>query len=170
MPLFSFTIPRWLIYFCFPNLILMVSILELWTEVLPRHASRLSRVQQLVKALKSGVGGFPIFDSAIRAQLICFLKGFIYSSSQVEEYLLVAEFLLLVVAEFLLSSREDDTRSWGNFLVYFQMSYQPEGLGYIFIGCQPAKHMLRCQSKMLICCPSKDAVLQSKMLSSKMLS
>ena len=29
--------------------------------------------------------------------------------------LLVAEFLLLVVVEFLLSSREDDTRSWGNF-------------------------------------------------------
>ena len=33
--------------------------------------------------------------------------------------LLVAEFLLLVVAEFLLSSREDDTRSWDNFLFYF---------------------------------------------------
>ena len=33
--------------------------------------------------------------------------------------LLVAEFLLSVVAEFLLSSREDGTRSWGNFLVYF---------------------------------------------------
>ena len=48
---------------------------------------------------------------------------------------LVAEFSLFVVAEFLLSSREDDTRSWDNFLVYFSMSCQPEGLGrYIFIG------------------------------------
>ena len=37
--------------------------------------------------------------------------------------LLVAEFLLLVVTEFLLSSREDDTRSWSNFLVYVQMPY-----------------------------------------------
>jgi len=47
--------------------------------------------------------------------------------------LLVAEFSLLVVAEFLLSSREDDTRSWDNFLVYFLMPYQPEGLGiYIY--------------------------------------
>ena len=45
------------------------------------------------------------------------------------------EFLLLIVAEFLLSSKEDDTRSWGNFLVYFQIPCQPEGLGYIFIGC-----------------------------------
>jgi len=47
---------------------------------------------------------------------------------------LVAEFSLLVVVEFLLSLREDDTRSWGNFLVYFsykltQMPCQPEGLG-----------------------------------------
>ena len=48
--------------------------------------------------------------------------------------LLVAEFSLLVVEEFLLSSREDDTRSWVNFLFYFshkltQMPCQPEGLG-----------------------------------------
>ena len=44
--------------------------------------------------------------------------------------LLVAEFSLLVGAEFLLSSREDDTRSWNNFLVYFshKMPCQPEGL------------------------------------------
>jgi len=40
-------------------------------------------------------------------------------------FLLVAEFLLLVVAEFLLSSREDDTRSWGNFLVYFSHNAMP---------------------------------------------
>ena len=33
--------------------------------------------------------------------------------------LLVAEFSLLVVGEFLLSSREDDTRSWGNFSCLF---------------------------------------------------
>ena len=39
--------------------------------------------------------------------------------------MLVAEFLLLVVAEFLLSSREDDTRSWGNFLVYFSHNAMP---------------------------------------------
>jgi hypothetical protein len=35
--------------------------------------------------------------------------------------------------------REDDTRSWGNFLVYFShsttMSYPPRGWGYILIGC-----------------------------------
>ena len=48
--------------------------------------------------------------------------------------MLVAEFSLFVVGEFLLSSREDDTRSWDNFLVYFshkltQMPYQPERLG-----------------------------------------
>ena len=43
--------------------------------------------------------------------------------------MLVTEFSLLVVVEFLLSSREDDTRSWDNFLVYFLMPYQPEGLG-----------------------------------------
>ena len=47
---------------------------------------------------------------------------------------LVVELSLSVVAEFLLSSREDDTRSWGNFLVYFshkltQIPCQPEGLG-----------------------------------------
>ena len=51
---------------------------------------------------------------------------------------LVAELSLSVVTEFLLSSKEDDTRSWGNFLVYFshkltQMPCQPEGLGiYIY--------------------------------------
>jgi hypothetical protein len=32
---------------------------------------------------------------------------------------LVAGFSLLVIAKSLLSSREDDIRSWGNFLVYF---------------------------------------------------
>ena len=59
--------------------------------------------------------------------------------------LLVAEFLLLVVAEFLLSSREDDTRSWDNFLVYFSMSYQPEGLGihiYRLLASQAYAKML----------------------------
>jgi hypothetical protein len=54
--------------------------------------------------------------------------------------LLVAGFALLVVAESLLSSREDDTRSWGNFLVYFshkliQCHANLRGWGYIFIGC-----------------------------------
>jgi hypothetical protein len=38
-----------------------------------------------------------------------------------------------------LIEREDDTRSWGNFLVYFShsttMSYPPRGWGYILIGC-----------------------------------
>jgi hypothetical protein len=34
-------------------------------------------------------------------------------------HLFVAGFSLLVAVESLLSSREDDTRSWGNFLVYF---------------------------------------------------
>jgi hypothetical protein len=37
-----------------------------------------------------------------------------------------------------LIEREDDTRSWGNFLVYFShsttMSYPPRGWGYILIG------------------------------------
>ena len=42
-----------------------------------------------------------------------------------EHGLLVVEFLLLVVAEFLLSSREDVTRSWGNFLVYFSHNAMP---------------------------------------------
>ena len=41
---------------------------------------------------------------------------------------LVAEFLLLKVAEFLFLLREDDTKSWDNFLVYFQISCQPKGL------------------------------------------
>jgi hypothetical protein len=55
-------------------------------------------------------------------------------------FLLVAGFALLVVAESLLSSREDDTRSWGNFLVYFshklkQYHANLRGWGYIFIGC-----------------------------------
>ena len=50
---------------------------------------------------------------------------------------LVAEFLLLVVAEFLLSLREDDTRSWGNFLVYFSHKCHTNlrGWEYILIGC-----------------------------------
>jgi hypothetical protein len=38
-----------------------------------------------------------------------------------------------------LIEREDDTRSWGNFLVYFShsttMPCPPRGWGYIFIGC-----------------------------------
>ena len=42
---------------------------------------------------------------------------------------LVAEFLLLKVAEFLFLLREDDTKSWDNFLIYFSMPYQSEGLG-----------------------------------------
>ena len=51
--------------------------------------------------------------------------------------LLVAEFVLLVVAEFLLSSRDDDTRSWDNFLVYFSHKCHANlrCWGYIFIGC-----------------------------------
>ena len=63
---------------------------------------------------------------------------------------LVAEFSLLVVEEFLLSSREDDTRSWGNFLVYFsqkltQTPYQPAGLGlhiYRLLASQAYAKML----------------------------
>ena len=63
---------------------------------------------------------------------------------------LVVEFSLLVVAEFLLSSREDDTRSWGNFLAYFshkltQIPYQPEGLGihiYRLLASQAYAKML----------------------------
>jgi hypothetical protein len=38
-----------------------------------------------------------------------------------------------------LIEREDDTRSWGNFLVYFShsttMSCPPRGWRYILIGC-----------------------------------
>jgi hypothetical protein len=38
-----------------------------------------------------------------------------------------------------LSKREDDTRSWNNFLVYFShsttMSCPPTGWRYILIGC-----------------------------------
>ena len=51
--------------------------------------------------------------------------------------LLVVKLSLSVVAEFLLSSREDDTRSWGNFLVYFSHKCHANlrGWGYIFIGC-----------------------------------
>ena len=63
---------------------------------------------------------------------------------------LVVELSLSVVAEFLLLSREDDTRSWDNFLVYFshkltQMSYQPEGLGlhiYRLLASQAYAKML----------------------------
>ena len=63
---------------------------------------------------------------------------------------LVDEFLLSVVVEFLLSSREDDTRSWGNFLVYFshkltQMPCQPKGLGihiYRLLASQAYAKML----------------------------
>ena len=68
------------------------------------------------------------------------------SDGSLERYMLVAEFLLLVVAEFLLSSRENDTRSWGNFLVYFsQMPCQPEGLGihiYRLLASQAYAKML----------------------------
>ena len=64
--------------------------------------------------------------------------------------LLVVELSLSVVAEFLLSSREDDTRSWGNFLVYFshkltQMPCQHEGLGihiYRLLASQAYAKML----------------------------
>jgi len=59
--------------------------------------------------------------------------------------LLVAEFSLLEVAEFLLSSREDDTRSWDNFLVYFSMLCQPKGLGihiYRLLASQAYAKML----------------------------
>ena len=64
--------------------------------------------------------------------------------------MLVVELSLSVVAEFLLSSREDDTRSWCNFLVYFshkliQMPYQPEGLGihiYRLLASQAYAKML----------------------------
>jgi hypothetical protein len=53
--------------------------------------------------------------------------------------MLVGGFALLVAVESLLSSREDDTRSWGNFLVYFshkliQYHANLRGWGYIFIG------------------------------------
>jgi hypothetical protein len=56
------------------------------------------------------------------------------------QLMLVAGFSLLVVVESLLSSREDDTRSWGNFLVYFshkliQCHANLRGWGYILIGC-----------------------------------
>jgi hypothetical protein len=38
-----------------------------------------------------------------------------------------------------LIERDDDTRSWGNFLVYFShsttMPCPPRGWGYILIGC-----------------------------------
>jgi hypothetical protein len=38
-----------------------------------------------------------------------------------------------------LIEREDDTRSWGKFLVYFShsttMTHPPRGWGYILIGC-----------------------------------
>ena len=64
--------------------------------------------------------------------------------------LLVIELSLSVVAEFLLSSREDDTRSWGNFLVYLshkltQMPCQPEGLRihiYRLLASQAYANML----------------------------
>jgi hypothetical protein len=55
-----------------------------------------------------------------------------------------------------LIEREDDTRSWGNFLVYFSLYHNAmpsKGWRYILIGCQPAKNMLdaslRCQTR---CC------------------
>ena len=73
-----------------------------------------------------------------------------YRIIRLRYHLLVVEFSLLVVGEFLLSSREDDTRSWGNFLVYFshkltQMPYQPKGLGlhiYRLLASQAYAKML----------------------------
>ena len=47
--------------------------------------------------------------------------------------MLVVEFSLLVAAEFLLSSREDDTRSWDNFLVYFSNDIPTRGVGDTFL-------------------------------------
>ena len=72
-------------------------------------------------------------------------SGHVPSRSGGRHDVLVAEFSLLVVVEFLLSSREDDTRSWNNFLVYFQMPCQPEGLGihiYRLIASQAYAKML----------------------------
>jgi hypothetical protein len=66
---------------------------------------------------------------------------------------LVAGFSLLVIAKSLLSSREDDIRSWGNVLVYFshkliQCHTKLRGWGYIFVGLLAsqayAKMLLRC--------------------------
>ena len=66
--------------------------------------------------------------------------------------MLVAEFSLSEVAEFLLSSRNDDTRSRDNFLVYFSMPCQPEGLGihiYRLLASQAYAKMLASPK----CCP-----------------
>jgi hypothetical protein len=65
-------------------------------------------------------------------------------------HVLVAGFALLVVAESLLSSREDDTRSWDNFSGLFltqtqTMPCQPEGLGihiYRLLASQAYAKML----------------------------
>jgi hypothetical protein len=62
------------------------------------------------------------------------------SAATLTSPLLVAGFSLLVVTKSLLSSREDDTRSWGNFLVYFshkltQCHANLRGWDYILIGC-----------------------------------
>ena len=61
--------------------------------------------------------------------------------------MLVVELALSVVAEFLLSSREDDTRSWGNFLVYFSHKCHANLRGwgihiYILLASQAYAKML----------------------------
>ena len=61
--------------------------------------------------------------------------------------MLVAEFLLLAVAEFLFLSREHDTKSWGNFSGLFltQMPCQPKRLGihiYRLLASQAYAKML----------------------------
>ena len=69
--------------------------------------------------------------------------------------MLVVEHSLSVVAEFLLSSREDDTRSWGNFLILIshkltQMPCQPEGIHiYRLLASQAYAKMLVLYAKML---------------------
>jgi len=72
---------------------------------------------------------------SIENELLAMLIGSV--SLSCKAMVLVAEFSLLVVGEFLLSSSEDDTRSWGNFLVFLLLKCHANlrGWGYIFIGC-----------------------------------
>ena len=77
---------------------------EFWGEAVTTAVFILNRAP--TKALK-GKTQFKAWHG--RKPNVSFLRTFV----------LVAEFSLLVVGKFLLSSREDDTRSWGNFLVYF---------------------------------------------------
>jgi hypothetical protein len=53
-----------------------------------------------------------------------------------------------------LIEREDDTRSWGNFLIYFlhstTMPYQPKGLGLHIYSWSRQPSI--CQDAVLICC------------------